>query len=87
MSHIPDEAVPRGVEHVVEGECQLHRSQRGGQVASPLGDGIDHDLSDFISEINEFHPAKPSDILGEIDSGQNAFLFCFGHLFLSYLRA
>ena len=36
MPHVPDEAVPRRVEDVVEGEREFYRSQGGGEMAAPL---------------------------------------------------
>jgi hypothetical protein len=38
VRHVPDDAVVRGVEHVVEGDRQLDHAERGAQVAARLRD-------------------------------------------------
>ena len=41
VSHIEHQTVPSGVEHPVDGDNQLHRSQAGGQVAAGAGNRVD----------------------------------------------
>ena len=81
VSHVPDQAVPGRVEDVVEGERQLHRPQGGGQMAALPGDGLDHHLPDLLREALELRQAEAPDVLGEIDSRQDALLFVFSHRF------
>ena len=64
MPHVPDEAVPRRVEDVVEGEREFHRPQGGGEMAAPLRDGLDHHLPDLLRETVQLRQAEQPDILG-----------------------
>jgi hypothetical protein len=41
VAHVPDHAVIRGVEHIVQRDGELHRAQVGRQVAAGLADAVD----------------------------------------------
>ncbi len=79
MPHVPDEAVPRRVEDVVEGERQFHRPQGGGEMAAPLGDGLDHHLPDLLRETVQLRQAETPDVLGIVYFCQDVLFYFLRH--------
>ena len=53
VAHVPDQAVPGGVEHPVNGDGQFHHAQGGSQVPSGPGHGPDDLLPDFLSQTGQ----------------------------------
>ena len=48
MADIPDQAVIRRVEHVVQGDRQFHRAQIGGKVTAGLAHGLDQKIPQLL---------------------------------------
>ena len=64
MADVPDEAILRGVEHVVERNGQLDDAQAGAQM--PAGDrhGIDHLLAQFVCDLTQLAGIQLTQVLG-----------------------
>ena len=45
VSDIPDQPVVRGIEHAVQGDRQLHRSQAGREVAAGVGNRFNQEFA------------------------------------------
>jgi len=50
VAHIPYQAVPGGVEDIMEGQGQFHHPEAGGQVTSHLGDRPDNLFAYLLSQ-------------------------------------
>ena len=50
VTHVPDQAVVRRVEHVVQGDGELDRAQIGTQVAPGFGHAVDQVSAQFIGQ-------------------------------------
>ena len=53
VADIPDQAVIRGVEGGVDGECEFDDAERGAEMAAGGGDGVDGFGAEFVSEVFE----------------------------------
>ncbi|MNS99349.1 hypothetical protein D3C72_1337490 [compost metagenome] len=67
VADIPDDAVARGVEHVVQGDRQLDRAQVGGEVAARAGHAVDDEGSQFIRKARQLRNAELAQRMGRID--------------------
>ena len=54
VAHVPDDAVVRGVEHIVQRNRQLDRAQVGRQVAAGLAHRAQHEAAQFVGQALEF---------------------------------
>lgn len=50
MTDVPDDAVIRRIEHIVQRDGQLHRAQIGRQMAARLGHAIEHVGSQLVGQ-------------------------------------
>jgi len=50
MTHIPDDAVARRVEHVVQRDCQFDRTEVGRQVAARLRYAVEHEGAQLVGK-------------------------------------
>jgi hypothetical protein len=54
VSDVPDDAIARRVEDVVQGDGQFHRPQIRSQVAAGAGDGLHQKVSQFFRYLRQF---------------------------------
>ena len=71
VSHVPDQKVPWRIEHIVEGQGQLHRSQGRGQVAAPYRHGFNHHLPELFGQAVELVQTEMTNVLGKTDPLQD----------------
>ncbi len=50
MADIPDDAIRRRVEHIVQGQGQFHRAQIRGEMAAGLRDRADQEVAQFLRQ-------------------------------------
>lgn len=67
VAHVPDDAVLRGVEHVVQGHGEFDHPQVGGQVAASAGYGLDDEFPQFVGKILEIGAAELLQVPGGVD--------------------
>jgi len=67
VAHIPDQAVARRVEHIVDGRGQFDYAQARAEVAAGLGDDIDRFAAKFIGQLTKFRLAEPAHIRRNLD--------------------
>jgi hypothetical protein len=65
VAHVPDDAVVRRVEHVVQRDGQLHRAQVGRQVAAGLRDRIEQVGAQFMRQRRQLGDASLRTSAGE----------------------
>ena len=53
VSHIPDQFVPGGIEHVVDSDRELDDTETGAQVATGLTDAIEQKQAQLIGQFGE----------------------------------
>ncbi len=63
VAHVPDEAVARGIEQIVEGDGQLDDAEAGAQVAAGHRDGVDRLLAQLGGELRQILLGKFAQIL------------------------
>ena len=63
VSHIEHQTVPSGVEHPVDGDNQLHRSQAGGQVAAGAGNRVDQARPQQPAQLHSLTVAQFSQLI------------------------
>ena len=71
VTHVPDQPISRGVEQIVEGDCQLDDAEPGAEMAPGNRDGIDRLLAQFGSELWEIgfgqsRASSPGSQLGRV---------------------
>ncbi|MNS60825.1 hypothetical protein D3C72_938360 [compost metagenome] len=67
VAHVPDHAVGRGIEHIVERNGQLHRAEVGRQVPAGLGDRFQHIGAQFVSQRVELAAIQLAQVCGGVD--------------------
>ena len=50
VAHVPDDAVVRRVEHVVQRDRQLHRAEVGAEVAAGARHAVEHELAQLVRQ-------------------------------------
>ena len=67
VTHVPDDDVAWGVEHVVQGDGELHHAEARAQVAACLGDGVDGLGAQFVGQLMQLRNCKCARIGGGLD--------------------
>ena len=67
MTDVPDQAVLRRIEHVVEGNRQLDHPQPGAEVAAGDGNRIDRLLAQFVCELAQLPALQAAEIRRRLD--------------------
>ena len=67
VAHVPDQAVFRGVEQVVQGDGEFHRAQVGGQVAAGAGHGFHQEIPQFLGQQGQLAPLQAAQVGGGLD--------------------
>src|SRR5439155_19669104 len=61
------DAIFRRVEHVVQGERELHRAQVGGEVATGLAHRLDEELAQLPGELGQAAPVQLAQVGGQLN--------------------
>jgi hypothetical protein len=67
VTHVPDQAVARRVEDIVERDRQLDGAQAGGEVPPRRGADLDQLLAQLRRDVRDLAPGKTTQVLGTID--------------------
>ncbi|MNJ74928.1 hypothetical protein D3C77_719330 [compost metagenome] len=51
VAHVPDDAVMRRVEHLMQGQRELDRAQVGRQVSARFGYRLQHKAAQFVGKL------------------------------------
>ncbi|GAB5508335.1 MAG: hypothetical protein Rhirs2KO_34980 [Rhizobiaceae bacterium] len=70
MADIPDNAVIRRVENVVERNSQLDNAQSGAEMPARLGHCIDEFGAQFLGELRQFSLVKLAKVIRDPDAVQ-----------------
>ena len=63
MADVPDDPVPRGVEHVVQGDRELDHAETGAEVPAGDGDRIDRLGTQFVGDLPELALFEPPEVV------------------------
>ena len=63
VAHVPDEAVARGVEQIVQGDGELDDAEAGAEVAAGHRDGVDRLLAQLGGKLRQIGLGKLAQIL------------------------
>ena len=75
VANVPDDAVVRGVEDVVERDGELGDAKRGAEVASCLRDGVDDVAAELLAELAELREREVLEVDRVVDG---VLFFCIG---------
>ena len=67
MADVPDEAVVRRVEYIMQRDGELDRAEPGGEVAAHLADGIDEVLPQLGRELLQLGRRQRAQVGGRVD--------------------
>ena len=67
MSDIPNQAVIRSVEHIMQGNCQLDSAQPGRKMAAPSSYAVDQELTQFTRQFDQFGRRQTAQIRRRVD--------------------
>ena len=70
VSHVPDDLIPRGIEHIVKGDGQFDRSQAGGQMSPFLRHDVQNSLTDLLGQLGKHRAFQLSQIVWRVDAIQ-----------------
>ena len=68
VAHVPDQAVVRRVEHVVQGDGEFDRAQIGTQVAPGFGHAVDQVAAQFIGQRGQLGRRQSPHIGGRLNA-------------------
>ena len=54
VTHVPDEAVIGGIEHVMQGNREFDRTQASGKMPPSGADAVDQELAQFPGQVLKF---------------------------------
>ena len=70
MAHVPDHDVAWGVEHMVEGDRQLHDAKPRAQVTACLGHRVDRLRAEFVGQLTQFRQVETAGVGRCVDGVQ-----------------
>ena len=70
VADVPDQAVVRRVELVVQGHGQLDHAQARAEMAAGAGDRLDQVLAQLVGDLRELAVGQPAQIGGHLDRSQ-----------------
>src|SRR5690606_3830245 len=70
VTHIPDQLIIWGVQHIVQGHGELHHTQAGPEMTAVNTDTIDDVLSEFGTELRQLGAAEFFQVVWGIDLRQ-----------------
>jgi hypothetical protein len=66
VTDVPNEAVLRSIENVVEGDCELHHPQPGSQVTAGPGDAVEEEAAQLVRQLGKPFFGKPAQVYREL---------------------
>ena len=79
MADVPDQAVPRRVEHVVQGDRELDDAEPGAEMAAGDRDRIDRLGAQLVRDLPKLALFEPAQVIGGVDLIQEGRLGRYGH--------
>jgi hypothetical protein len=79
MAHVPDQAVLRGVEHIMEGNRQFDDPESGAEVTARDRDRVDGFLAQLIGELAELAALQATQIGRRLNEIKERGLGGLGH--------
>jgi len=79
MANVPDQAVARGVEHVVQGRRQFDDTEAGAEMSAGDRDGVDGFLTQLIGDLPDLLHLEPAQIVGCVDGVEKRRFTKCGH--------
>ena len=86
MADIPNEAVVRRVEHIMQRDGELDRPETGGKMAATGTDAVDEELSQLVGQGLELAERQPAQVRRNIDGIEQRILLGIDHQPQSTLR-
>src|SRR6185312_4175625 len=87
MADVPDQAIARGVEDVMDGGGEFHDAQASAEMAAGDGDSVDGLLAKLIGNLPDLIDLEPAQILRRPDGVEKRGLTECGHGMIPVLRA
>ena len=79
MADVPDQAVARGVEHVMNGGGQFDHAEAGAEMAAGHRDGVDRLQAQFVGDLPDLIDPQLAQIVRGADRVEKRRLTEFGH--------
>ncbi len=68
VAHVPDQAVARRVENIVQGDGELDHAQSRPEVTARFGDGIDHLMPQLVSQLAQLARFQTTQLVWSADA-------------------
>jgi len=79
VADVPDQAIARGVENIVQGCRQFDDAETGAEMPARYRDGIDGFLTEFIGDLPDLFHLEPAQIVGGVDCVEKRRFAKYGH--------
>ena len=79
MADVPDQAIARSVEHIVQGGRQLDDAEAGAEMAACDRDRIDGFLTQLVGDLPDLFHLEPAQIFRGADGVEERRLTKYGH--------
>ena len=79
MADVPDQAVARGVEHVVQGRRQFDDAEAGAEMSAGDRDGVDGFLTQLVGDLPDLLHLEPAQIVRGADGVEKRRFTKCGH--------
>ena len=67
VADIPDQSILRGVEHIVQGDCQFDHAQPGGQMPAGLRNGVHQTVPQLGRQCRQFRRRQGTQAARRLD--------------------
>ena len=67
VADVPDQAVARRVEHIMQRDGQLDHAEAGAEMAAGHRDGVDRLLAQFVGELAQLTLVEAAKVFGCMD--------------------
>ena len=72
VAHVPDDAVVRGVEDIMQSDRQLDRAEPGGEMSAPRAHALDEELAQLLCQRSKFSSRQLAQICRRVDGARAA---------------
>ena len=79
MADVPDQAIARGVENIMQGRGQFDDAEAGAEMSARYRDGIDGFLTQFIGDLPDLFQLEPAQIVGSVNCVEKRGFAKYGH--------
>ncbi len=79
VTDVPDQAIARGVENIMQGRGQFDDAEAGAEMSARYRDGIDGLLTQFIGDLPNLFHIEPAQIVGGVDCVEKWRFAKYGH--------